>query len=160
MQKIKYDAFFVGEDKGRYEKLMRLRVYLNGLGMKTKFIIVRDHKLFVENRGYKKRQYDQPISEKEATEYIMRSHVLVDLYQRGQTGLSQRAVESLLNKKKLITDNENIRKYDFYRENNIFVLNECNIEEVEEFLKKPYEEVSKEILEQYSFDSWFARFFS
>ena len=159
-QKIQYDAFFVGEDKGRYNKLMRLRDYLKNLGMNTKFIVVRDHKLFVENRGFKKREYDQPIPEKEATEYIMQSHVLVDLYQRGQTGLSQRAVESLLNKKKLITDNENIRKYDFYRENNIFVLNECNIEEVEEFLKKPYEEVSKEILEQYSFDSWFARFFS
>lgn len=159
-QEIKYDAFFVGEDKGRYEKLMRLRDYLNSLGMKSKFIIVRDHKLFVENRGYKKRKYDQPIPEKEATEYIMQSRVLVDLYQRGQTGLSQRAVESLLNKKKLITDNENIRKYDFYRKNNIFVLNENNMQEIEAFLQRPYEDVSEDVLEQYSFNSWFERFFN
>lgn len=159
-QKIIYDAFFVGEDKGRYDKLVKLRDYLQSLGMNTKFIIVRDHKLFVENRGFRRRQYDQPIPEEEATNYIMQSRVLVDLYQRGQTGLSQRAVEALLNKKKLITDNENIRKYDFYRESNIFVLNQNNMHEIENFLKKPYEEVEKHILDEYSFDSWFRRFFA
>ncbi len=154
-----YDVFFVGEDKGRYEKLIRLRDYLNNLGLKTSFTIVRDHKLFVENRGFKRRQYGQPIPEKEASDCILRSRFLVDLYQRGQTGLSQRAVEALLNKKKLITDNENIKKYDFYRESNIFVLNENNMNEIEEFLKKPYEEIAGDILKQYSFDSWFERFF-
>lgn len=159
-QEMLFDVFFVGEDKGRYEKLMRLRDYLNGLGLKTSFTIVRDHKLFVENRGFKRRHYDQPIPEEEAAKYIQQSRILVDLYQRGQTGLSQRAVEALLNKKKLITDNENIKKYDFYRENNIFVLNDNNLNEIEEFLKKPYEEISGDILKQYSFDSWFERFFN
>lgn len=158
-EEMVYDAFFVGEDKGRYEKLIRLRDYLNGLGLKTHFTIVRDHKLFVENRGFKKRQYDQPIPEREASKYILQSRVLVDLYQRGQTGLSQRAVEALLNKKKLITDNENIKKYDFYKENNIFVLNDRNLQEIEEFLKRPYEEVDQKVLEQYSFERWFERFF-
>ena len=155
-----YDVFFVGEDKGRYDKLIKLRDYLNTLNLKTSFTIVRDHKLFVENRGFKKRQYNQPIPEKEATKCIMQSKILVDLYQRGQTGLSQRAVEALLNKKKLITDNENIKNYDFYRENNIFVLNESNLCEIEEFLEKPYMEVDADILEQYSFDAWFERFFA
>ena len=108
----------------------------------------------------KRRQYDQPIPEKEATKCIMQSRILVDLYQKGQTGLSQRAVEALLNKKKLITDNENIKNYDFYRENNIFVLNESNLCEIKEFLEKPYVEVDTDILEQYSFDAWFERFFA
>ena len=158
-QEYSYDVFFVGEDKGRYEKLTKLRDYLNSLGLKTSFTIVRDHKLFVENRGFKKRQYDQPIPEKEANKCIMQSKILVDLYQRGQTGLSQRAVEALLNKKKLITDNQNIKNYDFYRDNNIFVLNKNNMCEIKDFLKKPYEEVDEKILKEYSFDAWFNRFF-
>ena len=156
---MEYDVFFVGEDKGRYEKLIKLKDYLNGIHLKTSFTIVRDHKLFVENRGFKKRQYDQPIPEEEATKCIMKSRILVDLYQRGQTGLSQRAVEALLNKKKLITDNQNIKNYDFYRDNNIFVLNDRNMHEIEEFLKKPYMEVEDDVLKQYSFEEWFERFF-
>lgn len=156
---VKYDAFFVGEDKGRYDKLRKLQEYLADLGLKSKFIIVRDHKIFVENRGHKKRTYSQPISQEKATEYIMQSRILVDLYQRGQTGLSQRAVEALLNEKKLITDNENIRKYDFYREGNIFILHDDNYQEIEVFLQKEFEKIPDKILETYSFDTWFKRFF-
>ena len=80
--------------------------------------------------------------------------VLVDFINGKHCGLSFRTFEAIGYDKKLITTNAEIKKYDFYNPNNIFVLNNDNLTELNEFLEKPYEPLPIEIKQKYSFTNW------
>jgi hypothetical protein len=56
--------------------------------------------------------------------------------------------------KKLITDNENIKDYDFYNPNNIFIWNNNNQNLLSDFLIAPYEEVPEDIKNKYDINQW------
>lgn len=82
------------------------------------------------------------------------SRVLLDFVIDAHNGLSFRAFEALGYRKKLITTNAEVKKYDFYHENNIFVLTQDNLSQVDEFLTKPYVELPSAIYEKYGFENW------
>ncbi|WP_172658089.1 hypothetical protein [Campylobacter geochelonis] len=65
-----------------------------------------------------------------------------------------RTFEAFGAKRKLITTNKNIIKYDFYNSNNINLLNRINIALDKDFIDKNYIELTKEIYEKYSIKSW------
>ena len=80
---------------------------------------------------------------------------------KDQTGLTLRALEALFFRKKIITDNQDIKKYDFYNENNIYVLenreNEITKDEqkrIEKFLNKEFIEISEKIKNKYTLENW------
>lgn len=54
---------------------------------------------------------------------ICHSKVVIDCQMNNQIGLTMRTFEALSQKKKLITTNQNIKNYDFYSPQNIFVVN-------------------------------------
>ncbi|WP_439243134.1 hypothetical protein [Lonepinella sp. BR2474] len=81
------------------------------------------------------------------------SRVLVDFVSNAHKGLSLRIFEALGHDKKLITTNTDIKEYDFYHPNNIFVL-ENNFDQLLDFLAKPYIPVPTEIKQKYSFGNW------
>lgn len=83
-----------------------------------------------------------------------RTRVLVDFLNPIHNGLSFRAFEALGYRKKLITTNPEIARYDFYHPDNIFIWDGKNFEGIDEFLKKPYREIAPEIREKYSFGNW------
>lgn len=160
--KIIYDAFFVGEDKGRYFLLKNLEKELNAQGLITKFIITSPRWTNIKlNKLWKmkKRNYDKAISYAEVIHYIKQSKMIVDIYQKGQTGLSLRPMEALFYKKKILTNNKYIKQSNFYNENNIFLLGKDNVSSIKCFLEKPYQKIDFNILESYSFEAWFKRFF-
>ena len=70
-------------------------------------------------------------------------------------------MECLAYNTKLITTNKDVINYDFYNENNILIVDK--IEEIEKidinFFKSPYLELSKEILDKYSFEGFFKEIF-
>lgn len=76
----------------------------------------------------------------------------------GQEGYTLRTIESLFLSKKLITNNKNIIKEDFYNPNNIFILDN-NYNNIKKFLERPYKSISNEIKEKYLTRSWVSRFF-
>ncbi|SMB90481.1 hypothetical protein SAMN05660772_01528 [Pasteurella testudinis DSM 23072] len=82
------------------------------------------------------------------------SKVLLDFVINAHHGLSFRAFEALGHDKKLITTNGDIIDYDFYHPNNIFILNENNIDELPDFLAKPFYNIEQKIKEKYSFGNW------
>lgn len=86
---------------------------------------------------------------------MSQSKIVVDLLQFNQTGVTQRVLDALYLNKKIITNNEYIKKYDFYNQNNILILNKnINQKEVEEFKNKEYVEIDKSIIEYYSIEKW------
>lgn len=119
------------------------------------------HKLktkdYVLNRSFLK--YKEYYSSKildvyQLAEYYKKSKVLLDISFTGQTGLGLRPIESLASKCKLITTNFDIKNYDFYNENNIFVVTYDNVLEIKEFLEKPYIEIKDEIKENYKLNKF------
>lgn len=89
---------------------------------------------------------------------LNKSKTILDVTNQNQDGLSLRVMEALFFNKKLITTNDSIRNYDFYKKENIFILKDGFEQGLKEFLKIPYCEVEKDIKEYYSIENWVARF--
>mgnify|MGYP003604312537 CR=1 FL=1 len=75
-------------------------------------------------------------------------------------GLSFRVFEALFFSKKLITNNNDVKNYDFYNPNNIFVWENQDYDSIIDFLEKDYEAVDNDILKKYSFSNWFNYIFN
>ena len=80
--------------------------------------------------------------------------VLMDFKTPIHNGLSFRAFEALGYRKKLITTNAEVAKYDFYHPNNIFIWDGQDFNGIEAFLQLPYYEIDATIREKYSFKNW------
>lgn len=89
---------------------------------------------------------------KEYLEMILRSRATLDILQKGQEGIGARPVETLLFKRKLITDYAGIQEYDFYRKENIFILGEDDFRRLPDFLMDPYREIPEDIVFGYTFE--------
>lgn len=81
--------------------------------------------------------------------------VVVDFLNDVHQGLSFRTFDALCFNKKLITNNKNIKQYEFYHPNNILVWTGENRDELAEFLQTPYIPLKPEIKEKYAFSHWF-----
>lgn len=138
------DAFFIGGDKGRLEQLLNLEKKLQQKGQVTDFKIV----------GYN----SERLTYREVVEGIINTRIIVDIQSAGQDGLTLRPIEALLYEKKLITNNVNIRTYDFYNSNNIFILNEDSDEKFNQFLETPYQKIAASITEEYQIPGWIKKF--
>lgn len=75
-------------------------------------------------------------------------------------GLSFRVFEALHYRKKIITDNPDLRNFDFYDSDNIFVWEGDNLDGLKTFLKKPYKNLDPKIVEKYGFTSWINNIFN
>ena len=85
---------------------------------------------------------------------------IVDLVHKNQLGLSFRVFEAMALKKKIITDNVAIKKYDFFDNSNIYVVENNIIDIPKSFFETTYKDVQPEIYKQYTIDSWVARIFN
>lgn len=85
---------------------------------------------------------------------VNNSKVVLDIQHPRQTGLTMRTIEMVGMKKKIITTNKEIKKYDFYKPENICVIDRDNITIPDEFLNIPYQTLDKETYEKYSLDQW------
>lgn len=141
---IKQDVVFLGRAKNRKNDLLKLQKQLETRGISTKFAIIETEKDIMK--------YDKYL------DLISKSKCIIDYNDEGQTGLTLRPMEALFLKKKLITNNKDIINYDFYNPNNIFVLGKDDIEEIQEFVEKAYEEIDEKIINYYDFEQWLKRF--
>jgi hypothetical protein len=147
---IIYDVCFVGADKGRLARLLHLQREIEALGLKVAFHITNsDTKK--PSRSY---AYQGRIGYEDILQYISKSNAILDLVQDGQSGLTQRPMEALFFNKKLITNDKNILKADFYCKDNIFILGHDGLSHLAEFLRSPVTPVSSEIRERYDFGLW------
>lgn len=93
---------------------------------------------------------------------VENSDVLIDFINNVHSGLSFRVFESIFYQKKLITNNIEVSKYDLYHEDNIYIWDneEINIDSLRDFLNRPYYILPSEVLNKYSFKTWYSSILS
>ena len=143
-------VFFLGREKGRRQELIKIKNCLESVGANTQIHLMQD--------GTQASRKDEPVMPySEVIKEIARSDILLDYTLNPKEGLSLRPMEALFFGKKLITNNETILEYDFYREENIYLLGKDR-RSLKEFFRTDYVEPPKAVKEYYLFSKWLARF--
>lgn len=139
---INSDFYFQGYNKGRMATLEGLQ---SNLSKYNAWINI------VENSS-------EVITYSEYIDNIRQTRCLIDIVQAGQCGITLRPLEALSLGKKLLTNNQNIVNYNFYRKENIFILGIDDIETIDSFLITPMVEIDNRIKYEYSTETWINNF--
>ncbi len=160
----KYDYFLactMHSDRYKVIKKLKAQVAAKGFSMYS-FLFFHSKALYwgrkVLNPNFlfaKKSEFAfDPISQNEITERIAQSKVIIDIQHPEQSGLTNRTFEALGAHKKLITTNPNIKSYDFYNPQNIYIIDRNNPILDEEFLNGAYQKPSDRIYQKYTLKNW------
>lgn len=127
----KYDvstvmSFFVE----KFESLKRLNGILPSNIRKKLYLRIRDRLYYYKIKIFNPEIVDlfgsdfqyQSLSHQEVMDIFLNSVAVIDCPLPNQSGLTMRTFEVLALKRKLITTNSNIEKYDFYSPDNIFIV--------------------------------------
>ena len=158
-----YDIYYLGayREKKRFDYIMKIvdlceeksltylaKVFINKKNMKKNKL-----KLDEKNEGILTDKY---IDYFENLENMKKSKVAVEINYGDQTGLTLRSLEAIASQTKLITTNSYIKNYDFYDENNIYIIS--NPEDLNnipiQFFKIPYKKANQKRLYKYSIDGF------
>lgn len=153
------DLYFCGRDKNRIDLVLKVKEKMDELGISFKFFILKDEKkdyLFYEKKSESSDfLLEKGIKYVEMLKEIKGSKVLLDIVEKGESGVTLRVVESLFFEKKLITNNKLIKNLDFYNSNNIFIIEDFdNIEIKKDFFETKYEKVEESIKNRYTLENW------
>jgi len=157
---LKTDVFYIGAYvENRNEVLLSLANHLRSINFNVKIMLCCENKSVIEknvNKGID--FFKTPIDYSETLEMSKSSKVVLDFRIKGSNGhkgLSLRFFEALYHQNKIITDNEEVVKYDFYKPENIFVLGKDNNDDFKYFINSKYEPVEESIVDGYKFINWF-----
>lgn len=166
----KYDMMFAGTTHSeRYEFVNGIADQIRKAGGKcfTWFYFpskVNFYKLKMDNPKFRSAKIENfeftPMSRETLLGYYAESRIQIDMQHPKQTGLTMRTIETLGAKKKLITTNPNVVEYDFYRPENILVVDRFNPVITKEFIDAPWTEIPEEVYEKYSISSWLNTIFA
>lgn len=156
LQLPKYDFFFIGANKDRFEGLQKLVLELLKYGFSVKCIIVDFNNVLLPVDYLDIRNHGIPYHE--VIEYINNSKAIIDFTKQGQTGYTLRVLEGIFLKKKVITNNLNIKNSKIYNINNFFIYEGGNIDALREFMIRPYLPYNSEDLAPHEINTWINRF--
>ena len=148
------DALYITSyDKKRIEQLKVLSQKFQRLNLSFNLYVIGKKswkhqiiKPFTENKIiFSKKK----ICHKNLPQYYKNTKVILDLMRKNQYGLSFRIFEAMALEKKIITDNEKIKNYDFYNSNNILVLNKDFSNITKDFFETPYQTLPEKIYEKW-----------
>ena len=166
----KYDLMFAGTvHSERYEFINGIVNQVEKAGGKcfTWFYFpskVNFYKLKWDNPKFRKANIKDfqftPMPRETLLGYYAESRIQIDMQHPKQTGLTMRTIETLGAKKKLITTNPDVENYDFYRPENILVVDRYKPVISKEFVDTPWKEIPEDIYKKYSISSWLEKIFS
>ena len=161
---IKYDLCFCGTiHSDRYYVIKKIFDEAKNKGLRTFcFPFLQSNFIYyfykITAKGFSKaKKSDFSFAKKtieEISEIENSSNVILDIQHPKQTGLTIRTIEMIGSRKKIITTNENIVKYDFYNKNNIAVIDRNNPHLNFEFFESKYEKIPEDIYKKYSLNQW------
>ncbi|WP_409415535.1 hypothetical protein [Flavobacterium sp. PS2] len=166
---FKYDLLFIGtahsdryvisEKASKWCKENKLKNY--AFYYSPSRIVFLFFKLF--DSSFKKFNYNKisffSLKHEQIIELYKESKVVLDINHPNQRGLTMRVFEALGSGKKLITTNIDIKRYPFYNENNIYVIDRNNIDLNCNFFSLPFIDVDKKLYHQMSITGWLEELF-
>lgn len=144
-QKNESDIYFLGQDKGRKKILDYISKELKNV--KVKIEIIDGLSNF--------KTYDEYIKD------IYKTNCILEVLQDGQKGMTIRTIESLLYKKKLITNNVSIKNTPYFKDNNILIVDDFSkVSESAfvEFLNKKYVDYDECFYNSHQSTKWLQEF--
>lgn len=151
--KPEFDIFFVGSYDSRIDDLIIICEKLIKLKLKLNILIATSPKEHLKKYSYIN-FLNKPLTYIQNIELLAKSKIVIDLGHKNlHTGLSFRTFEAIGYEKKLITTNKIVKNFDFYNPQNIFVLDN-NLNDLENFINKPFEKLNDKIKGKYSFSNW------
>lgn len=164
-----YDISFIGTvHSDRYTIIKKIEEQAKKFNLEIYFYFYSPSKiLFFFQKLFKKDfkfiKWDdvsfESLNKSNVLDIIEKSKCIIDIQHPFQTGLTMRTIEILGAKKKLFTTNKNVENYDFYKNDNIFIINRNEPKLDFDFFKKDYKEVDTTIYEKYSLKSWLKTIF-
>ena len=152
---VNTDVFYVGTDKNRAQTLFELNQELTQRNISFLINLVQ----YKDSQNRYGIEYKPPMQYCDVLGQLDHSKVVVDLVAEWQDGLTLRPLEAMLFKKKLITNYKNIKTYDFYSPNNIFIINEDDNDRLKDFVETPYDDSDNDkYVKMYSLQEWISRF--
>lgn len=94
------------------------------------------------------------LSKKKVQNIFGASLAILDIEHPKQTGLTMRTFEALGSSKKLVTTNYRIVDYDFYRKENICIIDRIKPSIPDTFLNSPYFSLENNIYDKYRISGW------
>lgn len=152
-------SFIGGYREERYDLLNKLyplfikknnklyiKIYLNKIRYYIKFLFLKDNFKLITNKEI---DYNRTMN------IFSNSNAIIEIINKNQNVTTTRSIESIGLKVKVITTLKNIIEYDFYNENNFYILDKnFNFEDLYKWLKIPYKNLSFEIKEKYKIENW------
>ena len=154
---IRQDILFIGSDKGRMKSLQELEREFSKSGLSFYYQVVPD-----KRAKYTKEQSTHLLKERipytQIAKAIAESRAVLDFTSAGQSGITLRSMECIFFGKKLITNNDDVVHYDFYNENNVFLLNQRDLAELPQFMSTEFL-LDKDATSRYTKEYWMESFF-
>lgn len=145
------DMFFVGLDKGRMQQIDALRQLALEQNLVADINVVDDVKRLFS------RKYVGRLSYSEVRKRIASTRAIVDITQNNQQGMTQRVMEAIFFRKKLITNNKFVATCPFYTPSNVFVLGVDDTSELSNFVRSPYNNQLNFEVDVYDVKNWLRR---
>ncbi len=150
-------VYFGSYQEDRFNTLDKLLRRVEPLHLKIYFHLSKEKKKEQTKVQNKITITSEHLKYKQIASISRNAKAVLDLKYPFHNGLSLRIFEALYFDQKVISNNQTIKKYDFYNENNFLIfdtIQDLNEKDLQNFLSKPYIEILDEIKEKYSFTSW------
>jgi hypothetical protein len=150
-KKITRDLYFLGADKNRLAILDKVGYILKEKTNYTfLFEVYSKEKTYCKNVTF----FSQFKSFYDYLDEVAKSNCLLDI--TTHHNITFRTIESFFFNKKLISNNPDLVKYDFYHPNNILIVDVDNIgddfaEKLKDFFDKPFYVISDDVKKKYDF---------
>lgn len=152
-------VFLACVDKGRYQIAREIRRTLMKLGVVCDFWLVKQNGKIYDEKDSEWLK-DSALSYDVFLEKVQESDIVIDLVQEGQSGITVRILEAIMMNKKIITNNCEIRKSEFYDSQNIYIWNKKNDEnQLINFINRENCVYDDSIKGKYMFDNWINKFY-
>lgn len=156
---IQKGVFYVGSDKKRYSLLKKIAQDLNKYNINHYFYLRR-----WPGEKYDENDTDVILSNEimpyeDVIKDIHKYECVLELNLKEQEGFTLRTLEALFYKRKLITNNKNVRNYKFYNKNDFYILGDED-RSIKEFMDMSFKEIDDSLLEDYTYDHWLNKILS
>ena len=160
--KIEYEVLFIGSLDERIYNLIKLGNYLKSKNKSFKFIVIgKRKKLKKFNLSEKELDLiefqEKKINQEELIEFYKKCNIIMDLVRKNQTGLSFRFFEAMPLRKKIITNNLNVKNYSFYNPDNILLIDDNKIPN--SFFESKFKDLNPKKYNEYTISSWVKKIF-